>query len=331
MVLGKGEWLRMTDKYGFGTEAVLIVKEKKNILFTGVGCSFICLLFMILGIVFFLFDTNWAVFVLVETVFGMFLLLSLYILIAYLFHRLTVYTDGTLSYRGYLGRTVYFTLYEVGQIEERVSLGSPTLFLRGKSGQTLARLENNMENYEAFVQWLQSREQHVKKHGVQPVQERVMQEPTGKLTVTCGKSRWIIDLVILLLYVRFGLYYALNIILITPMTGYQRMIALVILLWVLLAIVRSMIIQIRANRSLLLVLTPSQCSYTDYRGRKKEFMFYEIGSSEVKRALKHAYIVIKDRNGEVLVKMSDEFPLRNKDKIIPFVTYYQEYKEETMN
>lgn len=184
----------MTDKYGFGTESVLIVKEKKNILFTGVGCSFICLLFMILGIVLFLSDTNWVVFVLVETVFGMFLLLSLYILITYLFHRLTVYTDGTLSYRGYLGRTAYFMLHEVGQIEERVSLGSPTLFLRGKSGQILARLENNMENYEAFEQWLQSRERHVKKQGVQPAQKRAIQELTGKLTVTCGKSRWIFDL-----------------------------------------------------------------------------------------------------------------------------------------
>lgn len=260
----------------------------------------------------------------VETFFGLIFLAGVYMLWEYLIHRLTVYADGTLAYRGYFGRTSSFFLYEIARAEVKMLLGTPTLFLFDMRGKRLARIENNMRNYAELKKWLSEKGRTIEKVKVSSKIDEKIKGMNGVLEIKGGRIFLFMDIFFLSMFLPLGVAMAAYLFL-APEISQKEIAAVLIFLFVILgSLLFGFIKHLRTCRNLRLVLTTGRCWYMDRKGNTEEFLFEEIKTAREVTGYKGAVsIEIRGRQGQLLVYIPPDFAVIKKKYICPFIKYHQ--------
>lgn len=86
-------------------------------------------------------------------VFGMMLILGIWMLMSYFLRRLCLGYRGC-CYRTMFGRKREFFLRDIKKVERRLRFGEMTIFLWGENGKKLARIEMNMKNADQVLLFL---------------------------------------------------------------------------------------------------------------------------------------------------------------------------------
>lgn len=134
-------------------QPIIEVKERKSILSMGIIFSVMFGAIMIMCMMA-AEDEEAAVMLSSGLIFGLFMVLGLYLILAYKNHNLKVYAGGNMEYSGVLGKKHAFHYPDIDKIEQKYMKNTVSIILKDVKGKHLAKIEGNMLGYEEFMQWL---------------------------------------------------------------------------------------------------------------------------------------------------------------------------------
>lgn len=138
-------------------QLIFEVREKKSVLVLGIIFTIVFSAFavMMLGIE----DDDLTFIIISSSVFGIFAVLGIYLILAYFFHRLKVLANGELVFSSSIGKKTKFTFRDIVKTEQTYSTSAISLRLKDTNGKCLAKIESNMVNYDRLCQWLTEQRQ----------------------------------------------------------------------------------------------------------------------------------------------------------------------------
>lgn len=119
-----------------------------------------------------------------------------YTILAFINHRLKVFSDGSMVYSNSIGQKEEFSYTDISEIEQRQVNGTLSLSLKDATGKRIGKVESNMRGYEELAQWLNTQKQKNKDAqamGVESQHEVEVTPVNGKMSVT-GARIWMIFL-----------------------------------------------------------------------------------------------------------------------------------------
>ncbi len=145
-------------------QPVFEVREKKNVLILGI----ISIITFGLGSYGWIFNTedidDTFIFMYGMLILGFALVLGIYCVMRFMRYRLQVFADGELIFSSCMGQKNAFTYKDIAGIEEKHGFYM-MLILKDATGNSLAKVYSNMNNYNRLCQWLRSRKQEVEAQG----------------------------------------------------------------------------------------------------------------------------------------------------------------------
>ncbi len=132
-------------------QPLIEVKERKMSLVLGLFCTIIFGVLMVVNI---MDKENMADNIHNIWLFGLLMLIGIYLLLAYINHRLKVFIGGTIEYSNSIGKKKTFHYRDIANIEQGYVKTTKNLTLRDAKGKRLVKVEGNMIGFEEFVQWL---------------------------------------------------------------------------------------------------------------------------------------------------------------------------------
>ena len=144
-------------------QPVFEVREKKAVLVLGIIFTIIfgAMILVMLGAG----DLDAAGIAFVSIVFGALTLLGIYLVLAYVCHRVKVFADGEFVYSSSMGKKRTFHYRDIARIEQKYVSTAMSLTLKDAAGNRLAKVESNMDNYDRLCQWLMRCKQEVEAEG----------------------------------------------------------------------------------------------------------------------------------------------------------------------
>lgn len=133
-------------------QPIIEVKERKSILSMGIIFT---IMFGAIMIMCMLAAEDASVMIYSGFIFGLFMFLGLYLILAYKNHSLKVYAGGSMEYSGVLGKKNAFQHRDIASIEQMYMKNTLSIVLKDANGKSLAKVEGNMIGYDEFMQWLE--------------------------------------------------------------------------------------------------------------------------------------------------------------------------------
>lgn len=139
-------------------QPIIEVKERKSILSMGIIFT---IMFGAIMIMCMLAAEDASVMIYSGFIFGLFMFLGLYLILAYKNHSLKVYAGGSMEYSGVLGKKNAFQHRDIASIEQMYMKNTLSIVLKDANGKSLAKVEGNMIGYDEFMQWLEKEQKAV--------------------------------------------------------------------------------------------------------------------------------------------------------------------------
>ena len=136
-------------------QPIIEVRERKSILSMGIIFTIMFGAIMIMCI---LAADDAAVMIYSGLIFGVFMVLGLYLILAYKKHWLKVYAGGNMEYSGVIGKKKSFHYRDIAKIEQQLIKTTLSIALKDVNGKRLAKIEGNMLGYEELMQWLDNQQ-----------------------------------------------------------------------------------------------------------------------------------------------------------------------------
>ena len=155
-------------------QPIIEVKERKSILSMGIIFTIMFGAIMIMSI---LAADDAALMISSGLIFGVFMMLGLYLILAYKKHWLKVYTGGNIEYSGVIGKKKSFHYRDIAKIDQKLMKTTLSISLKDVNGKQLAKIEGNMLGYEELMQWLDNQQKAAEE----------AQEELGKFNATAVK------------------------------------------------------------------------------------------------------------------------------------------------
>lgn len=133
-----------------------------------------------------------------------FVALGVYLILAFVNHRLKVFADGRMLYSASLGAKTEFCYADIAKIEQKMINGMLSLSFYDASGKRFGKVEDNMKDYEKLCQWLNTqkkKEEDAKAMGVQNGHEAEVTPVNGN---SMGKAVRILYIVLGIIFLGLG-------------------------------------------------------------------------------------------------------------------------------
>lgn len=164
-------------------ESILKVRESDKVLCAGIIQLFCTSIVILLGI-YEIEITGWEDVIILGFLATMFAGIGIFCIIAKINHKLDVYEDGSLCYQAYSGKSVEFTIDDIDVIEQKSNTKETSILIKGKKGQTLAKVESNMKGYYELLRWLEIQ-------GIKGVESETIKVVEDTEEVFYQKKEWI--------------------------------------------------------------------------------------------------------------------------------------------
>lgn len=132
-------------------QPIIEVKERKSILSMGIIFTAMFGAIMIMSM---LAVEDASMMIYCGFTFGLFVILGLYLILAYKNHSLKVFSGGSMEFSGVLGKKKAFQYRDIAKIEQKYMKTTLSIALKDVNGKCLAKVEGNMMGYEELMQWL---------------------------------------------------------------------------------------------------------------------------------------------------------------------------------
>ena len=306
----------------------IIVRERKSILLSLSNIFTIYIVFnlAIAGLAFWQGESlkKWLVIVIFLCGWTVPLLLAL--ASDYVLRRLELSRYGC-CYRNMFGRRRAFMPCDVAQIKVKHSTQEDggALYLIGQEGKRLAKIEMNMvnaeqilpffETYQVPVFWISEKSEAARTSSMGQVPKQLMVKPKRDGAVILGILFVVYGLIMVWIYLKS--YQA------GESLGYLLVTGAVLLVGMPVLLLYALIKETLSWKNMRLVLTPELCSFTDDRGRTRQFSFAEIKELKTYRKSRSTYLEIILENGECAARLPYSPAMERAEDIGPFVAYYQ--------
>lgn len=136
-------------------QPIIEVKERKSVLSLGIILIIIFGTFMTMCL---LTAEEDDVMIICAFLFGVFVVMGIYLLLAYRNHSLRIFPGDLIEYTNSLGRKLSFHYSDVSSIEQRYVKATMNMTWKDTNGKRLAKIEGNMAGYEEAILWLENRQ-----------------------------------------------------------------------------------------------------------------------------------------------------------------------------
>lgn len=262
---------------------------------------------------------------------GWTVLMLLGLALDYVLRRLELSRYGC-CYRTMFGHRREFMPRDVAQIKVKHSTqkGGGALFLTGYDGKQLAKIEMNMEHaeqvlpffeaYQVPVFWSSENSEAVQVSTMEQVPKQLIVKPKRSGAVILGILFAVYGLIIAWIYLES--YQAGESLGYLLVTGAILLVGMPV--WFLYALKKETL----SWKNMRLVLTSELCSFTDDKGRTRQFTFAEIKELKTYRKSRSTYLEIILESGECAARLPYSPSMERAEDIGPFVRYYQEKQKE---
>lgn len=136
-------------------QPIIEVKERKSVLSLGIILIFMFGAFMVMSL---LTAEDDDVMIICALLFGVFVVMGIYLLLAYKNHSLRIFAGDLIEYTNSIGRKNSFQYSDVSSIEQKYVKTTLNMTWKDTNGKRLAKIEGNMAGYEELLQWLENRQ-----------------------------------------------------------------------------------------------------------------------------------------------------------------------------